>query len=171
VPDEAETTDLRAIVADLQRRVRALEDEREIRAVLSRYGFNADLGRADAYVGLFTADGVMDLDPDVIQPSRWAGSEQLRTLITTDPHKQIEGHCQHWMQGLPMIVYVDGDRAVAEGDSMTVVRGADGSFAVLMASYNRWTLVRTGQGWKISECIRRPAGSAGQHEVFTTTVR
>jgi hypothetical protein len=159
-----------SVVADLERRLQRLEDEREVRAVLSRYGFNADLGRADAYVDLFTPDGVMDLDPELTQPCRFVGADELRTLITTDPHKQIEGHCQHQMQGPPMIVYIEGDRAVAEGDSTTFVRNEDGTFRVLMSSFNRWTLVRTAAGWKIAECFRRPAGSAEQHLVFTHTV-
>lgn len=160
---------LAARVEELRRRLQALEDEREIRAVLSRYGFNADLGRAEAWVGLFTPDGVLDLDPSIISPSQLSGSTELRTMITTPPHKDIEGHCQHQMQGLPMIVYVDDDEAVAEGDSMTVVRDPDGSMRILMASYNRWTLVRTGEGWRIRECVRRPIGSPGQAEVFTRT--
>jgi hypothetical protein len=116
--------EIRSVVAELQRRIQLLEDEREIRAVLSRYGFNADLGRADAYVDLFTADGVMDLDPDLIQPSRLVGSEALRTMITR----------------------------------------------VLVNSFNRWTLVRTDAGWKISECFRRPAGSVDQDKVSIRTI-
>ena len=161
--------EFRSVLTGLQHRVQLLEDERDIRAVLSRYGFNADLGRADAYVDLFTPDGVMDLDPDLIEPSRLVGSEALRTMITTEPHKLIEGHCQHQMQGLPMIVYIDGNSAVAEGDSTTFVREPDGTYRVLVNSFNRWTLVRTDAGWKISECFRRPAGSADQDKVFIRT--
>lgn len=160
---------LTATVEELRRRLQALEDEREIRALLSRYGFNADLGRSDAWVGLFTPDGVLDLDPSVLSPSHLSGSAELRTMITTAPHKDIEGHCQHQMQGLPMIVYVDGDEAVAEGDSMTVVRDSDGSMRILMASYNCWNLVRTGEGWRIRRCVRRPIGSPDQATVFTRT--
>ena len=165
--DESPT--LAAAVAELRRRLQLLEDERDIREVLSRYGFNADLGRADAWVGLFTADGVLDLDPSIISPSHLGGAAELRTMITTPPHKDIEGHCQHQMQGLPMVVYVEGDQAVVEGDSMTVVRDRDGSLRILMASYNRWTLVRTDAGWRIRECVRRPIGSTDQAEVFTRT--
>ena len=155
---------------EIERRLQALEDERDIRRVLVRYGFNADLGRSEAYAELFTEDGVLDLQPGLIEPSRYVGHDELLTMITGPAHKAIEGHCQHQMEGPPMIVYVDGDSAVAEGYSITYVREEDGTAQVLMNSFNRWTLKRTEGDWKIRECYRRPMGSEGQADVFKRTL-
>jgi hypothetical protein len=45
---------------DLAARVRLLEDERDIRLTLERYGFSLDYGREADWVDCFTPDGVYD---------------------------------------------------------------------------------------------------------------
>lgn len=47
--------------ASLAARLRRLEDERDIRLALDRYGHSIDYGLESAWVDCFTADGVYDL--------------------------------------------------------------------------------------------------------------
>ena len=49
-------------VADLIRRVEALEDELAIHRVIVRYGLAVDAGDAERGAGVFTEDGVYDVD-------------------------------------------------------------------------------------------------------------
>jgi hypothetical protein len=55
--------DLESRLLKLEARIRELEDERHIRELLARYGYNADCCRDKEYVELYTDDGVMDLSP------------------------------------------------------------------------------------------------------------
>jgi SnoaL-like domain len=161
---------LHALEASLLRRLQILDDERELRMLLARYGFNADLGRSDAFVSLFTDDAVMDLYPDRLDPHLFVGHPELMTFITGPGHKSIEGHCQHQMEGPPMIFYIDGDEATAEGYAVTYVLG-DRTPRVFSNSFNRWAFRRVDGEWRISGCHRRGMGTDQQADVFQRTTR
>src|SRR6516162_5565016 len=100
----------------LEARLQLLEDDKAIREVLARYGYNADQGRDNAYVNLFTEDGVLDLStgpgrpggnspenagkpsPDEEVVVRYDGHDAIRGFITNPKgHKAIEGQCLHVM--------------------------------------------------------------------------
>jgi hypothetical protein len=75
----------RPSIEQLEARVRQLEDERDLRDLLARYSFTADLYRGSAWVDLWTDDGVYNLgtgyEPDGRTRS-YEGREQLMDLIT-----------------------------------------------------------------------------------------
>jgi hypothetical protein len=167
-------------VEDLERRVRRLEDESSLRALLCRYSFNADLGRSRDYVDLYTEDGAVD----IVQPNpldgrpdtvRFEGHEELLVkFITGIGHRNIEGRCQHYMRE-PLILYIDGDVAEAEGYSFVLaVEGPSGStrqdegrriIEFVTAAFNHWRFRRVGLEWKIVEFISRPIGSEYAQEI------
>jgi SnoaL-like domain len=65
-----------------EQRVQELEDERAIRELLARYGFNADACRDEASINRYTEDGVMNLvvgeqDTYGIDLRIWRGDEEL----------------------------------------------------------------------------------------------
>jgi hypothetical protein len=76
----------------IESRLRYLEDQERIRECLALYGYTADLGRSQAWVDLWTADGIYDLDDG---PRK--GREELTDLIAAPNgfHKSIENHCLH----------------------------------------------------------------------------
>ena len=76
-------------LADLEARVRRLEDERDVTAVLTRYGFSVDLGDADATEALYTDDTVIDLGPG----SEFCGADGARQLVLDERHQAIVGRC------------------------------------------------------------------------------
>ncbi len=137
----------------LEDRVRDLEDQGQIREVLARYGFNADLGRSQEWVDLWTGDGVYDLDS-----RKWTGREQLHELIAspTEPHKRdVENRSQHNV--LNLFIRIEGDRAWAEGYSV-VVLNKDGQFGLWTCGYNHWDFERHDGQWLLQRRYRRDIG-------------
>jgi hypothetical protein len=175
-------------VAVLESRVRELEDDREIRQLLSRYGFNADQGRSEEWVDLFTENGALE----VALPRAWSagvgdsaaagpdhessendtvvrheGSEALRSFILDpDLHKAIEGMSLHILDH-NLLTTIDGDAATAESYNVTLVRRGS-QMTLFNASINRWTLARVHGAWKIEECRRRRPGAPGFESVLVT---
>src|SRR5271156_1355869 len=72
---------LESRLASLEAKLQELEDDRKIRELLSRYGFNADLGRSAEWVGLWTDDGAFE----VAIPRAWdAGIGDQETIDRQD---------------------------------------------------------------------------------------
>jgi hypothetical protein len=160
----------------LEGRLEELEDDRAIRELLARYGFNADQGRTEAYVDMYTEDGALDLsrgpgqlqkepgsvakdEPQHEELVRFEGHDALHGFIT-DPegHKRLEGACLHFM-GNNLKTRIDGDQAVAESYNLTLLRRGT-EFVLFNAAVNRWTLRKVDGEWKIKECKRRRPGTA-----------
>jgi ketosteroid isomerase-like protein len=135
--------DLAAQVAALTRRVQALEDELAIHRHLTRYGFAVDTGDADATAALFAEDSVSDVDQGWLVMH---GREGVRDMIRGARHQAMLPNCAH-QQG-PLMVAVDGDRAVATGYSRVYLR-RDADIGIHRVSFNRWALARRGGGWEI----------------------
>jgi hypothetical protein len=157
--------ELAARIRALEARQRVLEDELEIRDLLARYGIYADVGDHDAFVGLFTADGGMELHggehsgtyPPVVE---WEGQDALREFIG-DPrvHMRIEGRCMH-IPTANMRTVIDGDRAIAETCSLVIV-DEGGAKVLYEAGFTRWRLRREDGRWKIERRIRYGIGTSG----------
>jgi hypothetical protein len=153
--------DLAARIAELEARLQLVEDDRAIRQLLARYGFNADMGRSEAYVSLYTDDGAID----VSSTTRWEGRDELMDFITNpDGHAGMVGRCMH-AQGNNLVTYIDGDSAVAEAYSIVLMREDDG-LHVFTCNANRWTLQKVDGAWKIRERFIRTPGAEG----FTTVL-
>lgn len=128
-------------MAALERRLQALEDEREIAHLLTTYGALADSGQAAEVAAIWEPDGVYDNDEITM-----TGQDQLIAMISSRRHQRwIEGGCCHF-NGPPAIT-VDGDTAIAVTHSLMVVH-QDGQFVVRRATANHWQLRRTDAGWR-----------------------
>ena len=180
--------DPEARISALEARLQELEADRTIRELLSRYGFNADQGRNEEWVALYTDDAVLDIAldhswrgsvllsdgappgdaaPHADDIVRREGHDELRRFIL-DPklHKRIEGRCLHLMN-VNLVTHITGDTAIAESYNLTIVR--DGSEMRLMnAAVNRWELNRVNGRWLICRCLRRRPGAAGFDQVLVT---
>lgn len=146
---------------ELEKRVALLEDEREIRELLTRYSFFADLAYAERYVDVYSETGAIDL------PSgRYEGHHSLfHDFVISRVTDRWPGRMQHWPLG-PLLFKIDGDWAEATGYSMVIGRSEAGENVVRSISANRWTFVREGGRWLIQERILRPCGSAEQAHVL-----
>lgn len=147
----------------LKRRVGALEDEREIRYLIGRYGHYVDLGHEDAWVDQWTDDGTYDLvtvkkgGAGYDGGMRFEGKEQLIAMVR-DPtaHKIFEGRSLH-IQDINLVVCVDGDRAVAHGYSITMLRDGD-EVGIRTAGMVRWSFRKVAGRWRIELKHRRKVG-------------
>jgi hypothetical protein len=151
----------------LARRIRILEDERELRDLLARFAFNADLGRTKEYAELYTADAILDLRSMGLD--RYEGQTSILEDFITGPASRRAGVAFHSVT--PMVFYVDGDTAEGEGYSLMFVRNEDGSMAIVNAHYSHWTFVRQGGEWKIGSRNIRGIGSGEASEMFTRSTR
>lgn len=146
--------DVEARLAALERRVRELEDEREIRSLLGWYAYYADGCHDQQWVDLWTDDGVYDLSS-----CRWVGKEQLRAFIS-DPHVHhlpgFYGHSLH-LQGTNLVIDIDEDDAVATGYNVLLHETLNVA-SILRIGGNRWRFRRVNGRWLMAERRHRSVG-------------
>ena len=131
----------------LEERLRALEDERSIAALVASYGPLVDNGDPAA-ADLWVDEGVYDCDELVME-----GSAAVADMVRSRPHQRfVAGGCAHF-QG-PVHVQLDGDDATAVGYSLMLVHDEDG-YRVRRVTANRWELTRTEQGWRVRRRVNR----------------
>ena len=157
---------LEARIKELEGRMRELEDERSIRELLSRYGFNADCCRDDEYVELFTDDAVFDMLAAVsygkVEKRRWEGREAVRDFITDPATHHVPGFYGHAMhvQGNNVVTHIDNDTAVVNSYSI-VLHDDQGNLRLRTAGNNQWIFKKVDGKWLIKERRRREVGGAG----------
>lgn len=170
-----------ADTADLEIRLRRLEDEQELRALLAKYGFTADLGMGAEYIELFTEDAFVDVGPRQ-QPGRFVGKKAIRERFFDGATRSaISLHCQHHALTGPIVFYVDGDEAVAEGYSLLVVLSdhqrrriraghtMHNAIHLAGANFNRWEFRRTNGSWRITGRTNREMGTPEAAVLFKET--
>jgi hypothetical protein len=127
----------------LERRIRVLEDEADIRSVLVAYGFGVDSGDAPGTAALYSSDSLTVIDSNIIID----GAEGIHEMVLGPEHQSILPGCAHVMG--PFEIRVDGDTAVAVGYATTFTR-TDGEIGVWRQSVNRWNLERRLDTWVIA---------------------
>ncbi|MGE0387358.1 MAG: nuclear transport factor 2 family protein [Gammaproteobacteria bacterium] len=152
--------DTAELIAQLTRRIQALEDERAVRDVITRYCFAVDSDDPDACESLYWGDCVVSIDDKVF----YRGS-QVRDIVTGPGHQSILPKCSHVMA--PFMVEVDGPRATATGYANVVVRNEDNATSrIWRQSYNRFELEKRDGTWKIARRISYAVGSAEAQAVL-----
>lgn len=163
-------------LTEVRSRLSALEDERAIRELLSRYGYYADAMLDEEYFALFTDDCVMDVSTgrgdDPYAVLRWEGLAAMRefmTVRTAGNGDGFYGHSLH-MQGNNVSITVTGDAAVATNYSF-IFHQDGATLKIISASINEWNLVRADGIWKIEQRRRRMVGAPDTAEVLRATER
>lgn len=125
-------------------RLQVLEDRAAIRDLIASYGPLADSGDADGVAMLWAEDGVYVVDgfPEA------RGHAAIAALIEGPVHQALMMRgCAHVL-GSP-VIDLDGDRATASCHSVVLAKTSEVWEAVRVAA-NRWELVRTPQGWRVT---------------------
>jgi hypothetical protein len=161
-------TDLFTHFQTLERRVRQLEDESEIRALLCRHDYYFDCMNDDEWLALWVADGAFDLVSIANYPDgsrrelvqRYAGIDELREFV-----KHPEGHHREGFYGHSMhcasnnlMIGADGDEAWATSYSLLYQESED-KVHLLSGANNYWRLRRVDGRWRLQERRRRQVGS------------
>lgn len=149
--------DLRAQVA----RLSGLADVQEITQLVMTYGPLVDSGSAEATAGLWTDDGVYEVDGVLSM----TGRDEIAGMVRGTNHQAIiHGGAGHVLTA-PR-VRVDGDTAEAVNHAMLVTRTGD-AYTVSRVSANWWTCRRTADGWRVVRRVNRPLdGRASSRELF-----
>ena len=119
-----------------------LEDKDQIRDLFSRYCLYVDSGQAEAYVGLFTEDAVVDLG----RIGRFEGRAALLELQQRKGGKT--GPMRHYTMN--SLITVEGDTATA-ASYVLVVNTAGEAPSVAMAAHYFDQLVRQDGQWRIRQ--------------------
>ncbi|MCW3819056.1 nuclear transport factor 2 family protein [Micromonospora sp. DR5-3] len=154
------------LIAELQRRVRELEDRLALLQILATYGPAVDSGSPAPTARLWTDDGLYDTYPAVLH-----GRAAIAGMVTGELHQQLIHSGAAHLQGLPHIE-VHGDRAVATAYSQLVLRDeANDSYRIWRTGVNRWEFIRTAHGWQVTHRINRQLdGSVEARELLRAAV-
>ncbi len=133
-------------VDDLVARLRALEDERDIRQLIASYGPAVDAGDAEAAAGLWASDGVYDVDG-----WRMEGRADIHAMVSSEAHQNLVANgCCHFLG--PAVVTVTGDESVAVCESLVLIRDGTGNsgYRVWRATAHHFALKRIDEQWQIT---------------------
>jgi ketosteroid isomerase-like protein len=158
-PGPGEADELRAAVAALTARVRALEDQAEIMQLVAQYGPAVDSGSGDAAAALWTEDGTFD----VVGHFEMRGRAAVAGMVHGEGHQGLIGNgCGHVLT-VPHIV-VDGDEATGRGYALNIRwdAGAD-RFWVGRVSANAWHWIRTDEGWRVAKRVNANLDGTPEH--------
>lgn len=142
----------------IERRLRALEDERDIARLIASYGPLVDSGDADGAASLWMVDGTYDVEGWLM-----SGRDEIATMVCSDAHQGLMTKgCCHFFG--PPVIEVDGDDAVAVCESTLMVRRESGGYAVARAGVHLLRLRRDGRSWRIASRTARQldGGAAGR---------
>jgi SnoaL-like domain len=135
-------------LADLERRLQRIDDERAIERLIASYGPLVDAGEADAVSRLWATDGTYDVEG---WPMR--SRADVAAMVRSDAHQGLIGRGACHFLG-PAVVTVDGDDAVAVCESVLVIHRGEG-FVVWRAGANHFRLQRIEGRWQIVERTTR----------------
>jgi hypothetical protein len=128
-------------LADIETRLRKVEDQLEIIQLISRYGIATDSANWPALEQVWAKDAAYRI-ADI---GNFEGHEGLQKLVSGDYGQElVKFGCAH-VASIPYIV-VDGDKAVATNHGI-LLRHLDGKFFVERITATRWEFERVDGRW------------------------
>jgi SnoaL-like domain len=132
----------------LERRLKRIEDERQIERLIASYGPFVDAGDAEAVAAMWAPEGTYDVE-GLSMRSR----DDVRAMVLSEQHQKLIGEgCCHFLG--PAVVNVDGDSAVAVCESALLVHHGK-RFAVFRVGVHYFALDRVESGWEIRTRVAR----------------
>lgn len=157
---------------DLERRLRAIEDQLAIYQLIASHPPSADTGAADYTASVYREDGVFDRGP---QLDGARGAHDIAAFITRPEHREaIDGGLAH-VAGMPL-VDLRGDTAIVTSYLMIVHLDHDGAtralpnhgrssgYRIHRVVVNRWELVREQERWTIARRTLLPVDGSMAHQ-------
>jgi hypothetical protein len=127
-----------------------LEDEKAIRGLLAAYCFCVDRSDADAFVELFTEDGVWDRGPWGRLEGRRALHDYVRAAAGAETPRKIK--VRHFCAN--EVISIAGDTATARCYVLAMNAAPTPSVPLVIGHYQD-ELVKAGDRWRIkSRCLR-----------------
>lgn len=147
-----ELQELKAELAALRKRVRQLEDHRDLTQLVAQYGPSVDSGTADETTSIWTEDGEFAVVGGE-HTFTMSGSEDIAAMVNGAGHQSlIMNGCAHVLT-VPHVV-IDGDTASGRSYALNIRWDPEADrFWVARVSANKWHWQRTGKGWKVVQRI------------------
>jgi hypothetical protein len=158
-------------------RITTAEDKLEILTLLSGSAFSSDVALESYWKKMFTADAVFDRG----QGRQDKGIEEILKIVNApDQHEAIKNGMTH-LAMLPHIT-LKGDSAIATGYLLIVMpdtaashvnlpgKGVSPGFSIYQLTVNRWELVRTTEGWKVTQRTVRSITSNDSHNILVNAI-
>ena len=129
-------------LAELEKRLQHIEDERAVERLIASYGPLVDAGEADATAALWATDGSYD-----VEGWHMRSRDDVAAMVASEAHQGlIRRGCCHFLG--PAVVTVDGDDAVAVCESVLLLRREEG-YVAARAGANHFALRRIDGRWQI----------------------
>ncbi len=130
----------------LEERVMRLEDEVEIRRLISSWGPAVDTGNSDAAAALFSEDAILESDLSYL-----IGPAAISAMVQGEGHQSLIRQGSAHIPAFP-IVDINGDLATATGYTR-VYRHTPEGYDVWRVSANHWEFRRTAAGWRVTKRV------------------
>lgn len=162
---------------NLLSRIKATEDRLEILNLLAGSAFSSDVASESYWTKMFTEDATFDRGATRQDKGR---DEILKIINSSDQKEAIKGGMTH-LAMLPHIT-LKGDTAVAIGYLLIVMpdtaashvklpgKGVSPGFSIYQITANQWKLLRTSDGWKVTQRKVRPLSSSDSHEMIQKAI-
>jgi hypothetical protein len=157
-------------------RITAAEDRLEILNLLAGSAFSSDVASEAYWIKMFTEDATFDRGT-----KQDIGREEILKIINAPDQKEAINAGMTHLAMLPHIK-LNGDSAVATGYLLIVMpdsaashvklagKGVSPGFSIYQVTVNKYTLVRTADGWKVSQRIVRPLSIADSREIIRKAI-
>lgn len=153
-------------------RITAVEDRLEILNLLAGSAFSSDVASESYWAKMFTEDATFDRGR-----KQDKGREEILKIINAPEQKEA---IKAGMTHLAMLPHIklNGDSAVAMGYLLIIMpdsaashvklagKGVSPGFSIYQVTVNKYTLVRTTDGWKVTERMVRPFSSADSRNII-----
>jgi SnoaL-like domain len=158
-------------------RVIATEDRLEIQNLLAGSAFSSDVASEAYWKKMFTQDAVFDRG----QGRQDKGQDEILKIVNDPTQKEASKAGMTHLAMMPHIT-LNGDSAVATGYLLIVMpdtaashvklpgKGVSSGFSIFQVTINRWQLLRTTEGWKVSQRTVRPLNSNDSRNILERAI-
>lgn len=157
-------------------RITATEDKLEILNLLAGSAFSSDVASESYWAKIFTENATFDRG---IKQDK--GRVGILKIVTAPDQKEA---IKAGMTDLAMLPHITlkGDSAVATGCLLIIMpdsaashvklpgKGVSSGFSIYQLTVNRYTLLRTTDGWKVTQRTVRPISSADSREILRKVI-
>ena len=157
-------------------RVTATEDHLEILNLLAGSAISSDVASEAYWTKMFTHDATFDRGT-----KQDKGRDEILKIINAPDQKEA---IKAGMTHLPMLPHITlkGDSAVATGYLLIVMpdsaashvklpgKGVSPGFSIYQLTINRWELMRTTEGWKVSKRTVRHLSSDDSRDILKQAI-
>lgn len=162
---------------NLLARIIATEDRLEILNLLAGSAFSSDVASESYWTKMFTEDASFDRAASRQDKGR---DEILKIVNSPEQKEAIKSGMTH-LAMLPHIT-LKGDSAIATGYLLIVMpdttashvklpgKGISPGFSIYQLTVNQWKLIRTADGWKVTQRTVRPISSADSRTILQQAI-